>query len=242
MEIIPAIMPISSNDLEHKAGLVYEAVAIIQIDVLDGKYVGKRGWPYWHEGYSDDFAAILREEKGLPFWKEVDYEVDLMIDPAFRMQALHDWSTAGAMRVIFHLRPQWALTTQSTEHEIETILALFNEAHSFGPLSPEVGIALHINDDAHKLAQIIAEADVVQCMGINHVGYQHQRYDSKVLDQIRAVREIRPDVAISVDGGFTPERIADYKKAGVARLIVGSYIFENEAPAMAVAELKRAAR
>ena len=44
--IIPAIMPTSTGDLESKLVQVAGLVPVVQIDIMDGKFVHDVSWPY----------------------------------------------------------------------------------------------------------------------------------------------------------------------------------------------------
>ena len=78
MEIIPAIMPRSYFDLEEKINQVVSSAPIIQLDLMDGKYVNGKTWPF-DNLYQDTWLDIMREVSGMPNWENVDYEIDLMI-------------------------------------------------------------------------------------------------------------------------------------------------------------------
>jgi pentose-5-phosphate-3-epimerase len=99
VKIIPAIMPDDYEDLVAKAGLVKNKVDWVQIDVMDGKYTKSISWPY---SSNEHFNDILNGDEGLPFWENINYELDLMVqDP--ESEALK-WVNAGAGRIILHLK------------------------------------------------------------------------------------------------------------------------------------------
>ncbi len=69
VEIIPAVLPKNFKEMEKYLAAVrpeLSGVKMAQIDVVDGKFARNRTWPYRDEGH---FATIVKEEKGLPFWK-----------------------------------------------------------------------------------------------------------------------------------------------------------------------------
>jgi ribulose-phosphate 3-epimerase len=70
------------------------------------------------------------------------------------------------------------------------------------------------------------------------VGFQHQAFDDKVIERVKAVKEAFPDLPISVDGGVSLDNAADLIDAGADRLIVGSAIFAAENPLSAIAEFQ----
>ncbi len=77
-EIIPAIMPRNFEYLKRNLELVRGIVKIVQIDIMDGKLTKNVSWPYG-ENDKESFEKILNEEEGMPFWDEIDFELDLMI-------------------------------------------------------------------------------------------------------------------------------------------------------------------
>ncbi|MDP6388087.1 MAG: ribulose-phosphate 3-epimerase [Candidatus Pacebacteria bacterium] len=87
IEVIPAIMPESLNDLSEKHSRVSDYVGIVQIDVMDGKFVPSVSWPYL-QGLSLDKI-------------DFDFEVDLMVENP--EEVVEDWIKAGAKRVIVHI-------------------------------------------------------------------------------------------------------------------------------------------
>src|SRR6185436_5296895 len=101
MQILPAIIPKDREDLEEHLSQVLGLVSLVQIDICDGKFVKNVTWPYFKGKYSDDFQNILKEDEGLPFWKEIDFEIDLMVANPF--EVVTDWISAGASAVILHI-------------------------------------------------------------------------------------------------------------------------------------------
>src|SRR3989338_5739203 len=98
IEIIPAIMPKNYDDLAEKLGIFAGVVPLVQIDIMDGKFVQNRTWPY-NPG-DQHFVKICAEEEGMPEWETIDFEVDLMIQNP--EEVIGKWITAGARRIIVH--------------------------------------------------------------------------------------------------------------------------------------------
>jgi ribulose-phosphate 3-epimerase len=99
IEIIPAVMPSSYDDLEDKLAAVAPHVKLVQIDIMDGVFVRSKSWPYL--GDTASFEALLHEDAGMPFWEKLDFEVDLMV--THPETVIDDWITAGASRIIIHV-------------------------------------------------------------------------------------------------------------------------------------------
>src|SRR3989344_8364619 len=100
IEIIPAIMPKSYDDLVEKMGLFAGVVPIVQLDIMDGKFVPERTWPY-PLARDPHFDAIVDQEEGMPAWEDVNFEVDLMIENPELM--VPKWISAGVSRAIVHV-------------------------------------------------------------------------------------------------------------------------------------------
>ena len=205
MQIIPAILPNSFSELEEKIAQVNGLVPLVQIDICDGHYTPKATWPYRKP--DDSFDAIMREEIGMPFWEDVDFEIDLMARNPETL--IPQWVTAGAQRIIIH--------ADSTEKLGEVIDSCKNQV--------EVGVAVGITTPLEKILPYASDISVIQCMGINKIGFQGQTFNEQVFEKIKEVRLALPDTEISVDGGVTLENIDQLIDAGATRLVVGSAIF-----------------
>lgn len=205
MQIIPAILPNSFSELEEKIAQVNGLVPLVQIDICDGHYTPKATWPYRKP--DDSFDAMMREEIGMPFWEDIDFEIDLMVRNPETL--IPQWVTAGAQRIIIH--------ADSTERLGEVIDSCKNQV--------EVGVAVSITTPLEKILPYASDISVIQCMGISKIGFQGQTFNEQVFEKIKEVRLALPDTEISVDGGVTLENIDQLIDAGATRLVVGSAIF-----------------
>ena len=100
IEVIPAIMPTSYEDLLAKAVRVKGVAQVAQIDVMDGKFVKSKSWPYREAGKANDphFLAMEKQDEVLPYFDELDYELDLMIDEPEKH--IDEWLPLGASRIM----------------------------------------------------------------------------------------------------------------------------------------------
>lgn len=219
VEVIPAIMPKSYSDIAEKVSRVSSFVSLIQLDPMDGKFVPEKTWPYL--SYDDsDFVALLSEEKGLPEWNTIDYEIDLMSETP--ESDAFDWIRIGARRIILHV--------ESTEELPKLIAEIRSEFGSprEGSVSPEIGIAANNDTRLSEWEELIPFVDFVQVMGIARIGYQGEPFDVRAIDRIRTLRGQFPELIISVDGGVNGETAPRLVEAGADRLVSGSYIFKSE--------------
>lgn len=229
IEIIPAVMPISTIDLQSKLAQVAGHMSVAQIDVMDGKFVEDVSWPYTED--DEYFQGILHEDAGLPYWDQFDFEVDLMV---IRPEdVINDWITAGVRRIVVH---------QESTNEMEKILKDFRErfpkSEQPDVFDCEIGIAQNIDTPIESLYPFLDQIDFVQFMGIAEIGVQGNPFDERVFDKINALREYAPQTIISVDGGVSLEVASDLISAGVNRLVIGSAIFKSEDIGATIKEFK----
>jgi ribulose-phosphate 3-epimerase len=210
MEIIPAILPKSIDDLTEKLSQVKDLVPKVQIDVVDGKFAGTPGWPFvGDDGY---FEKVLGEEEGLPFWEDIDFEADLMVKDVDR--AIEQWCVAGASSIVIHA------DLAKQEETIRLIGAVKDRG-------VEPVLAVGIDDDTELLAPYVSHLDRVQCMGIRRIGFQGEAFDEKVIEQIKRIKRQFPELHISVDGGVNQENAPQLAEAGAETLVVGSILFNK---------------
>jgi len=221
-EIIPAILPFSFDELRSSLARVRSFSSYVHIDVCDGVFVPSVTWPY---SDSNTFKKIASGEDGLPFWKDVQFEIDLMVDDP--EEILHDWIEAGASRIIVHNR-----STKKTKE----IVRRLEEA------GVEAGIALGIDEDVAELESYRDSVLFVQCMGIAEIGEQGNELDERIFDTLCEVRERFPDFVVSVDGGVRSETVQALSQAGAHRLIVGSAIMRANDPRATYEKLVKLAR
>ncbi len=211
-------MPRNFRDLEEKVAGVSSYVSSVQIDLMDGKFVPQKTWPFF--SYNDpDFAALLSENKGLPEWEKIDYEADLMTSSSDA--DLFDWIKIGVKRIILHVE-----STNELPKLIEEIRAEYGRPNK-DPLAPEIGLAANNDTPLEIWEKHIPLVDFVQVMGIAKIGFQGEPFDERSLGRIRELRRNYPKLMISVDGGVNEERAVQLVRAGANRLVSGSYIFEN---------------
>lgn len=214
-------MPKDFEEITEKAGAVSRFVKTIQIDIMDGKLTHPVSWPYF-AGQAESFEKVASGEVGLPHWKDVDYEADLMIREPEDYFA--NFVNAGFHRIIVHVE-----STQKFREILEEWKGVV-----------EIGAAINIDTDNAALFPLIENGlDFVQFMGIATIGFQGSPFDSRVVDKIASLRKIYPKVIISVDGGVNLENAPLLLNAGANRLVAGSAIFQSESIEMTIDEFKK---
>lgn len=210
-------MPRNIRDLEDSLAFVVGHVQTAQLDIMDGKFVRGRTWPYFSR--DESFEKLLSEEIGMPFWEKLNYEIDLMVrEPE---TVMGDWIAAGATRIVVHIE-----STAKLEEIIKNKSGI------------ELGFALNIDTSTDDILPYLEDIDFVQFMGINKIGFQGEPFDERVIDKIHDFHNAHPEVMISVDGGVTLDNAHELVDVGARRLISGSAIFESGNIAGMIARFK----
>jgi ribulose-phosphate 3-epimerase len=237
IEIIPAILPKDYEDMKNKIALVRGIIPIVQIDICDGLFVKNITWPFFSRAIANEtflennldqhFHSILNEEEGMPFWEDIDFELDLMVSDA--ISNFDIYAKLSPKRIIFHLEAVGDLI--SFKNFLEGMDIYVRDAI-------QIGIALNTTTPVEKIFPLVNYVDFVQCMGIEKIGFQEQDFDNRVLSQIKSLKSRFPDLIISVDGGVNFETASVLLQAGANRLISGSTIFKAEDIREIISELE----
>lgn len=209
MEIIPAILPRDFSEIEDKVSYVRGLAPIVQIDICDGKFVPSTTWPY--KKRDENFEQIIKEERGMPSWEDLNYEFDLMIKDPSEDDA-RQWLSAGAVRIVLHAESSLDLTP---------VMNVLNGL-------VEVGLAINIQTPLDVIEKYKDKITYVQFMGITKIGFQGQAFDPKVLAKIKECKEKCPTLIVQVDGGVSLATAEQLAEAGADRLVAGSVLFGSD--------------
>jgi len=221
-QIIPAIIPENFEHMKRELNLVKDFVPRVQIDITDGIFAPTNTWPF-NEGDSY-FEKILKQEEGMPFWKDLNFEMDLMIQNPEK--TIDKWVNMGASALVIHI--------EST-NEIEKIIEKIKN------MDIVTGISLNPSTPNEKLYSVLDRVDFVQFMGNNKIGYHGIKLDKKVYEKIKNLRNKNSKIPIAVDIGVNEETIPSLVKAGATKLVSGSTIFNSDNIKEKIEELKNLA-
>jgi len=220
IQVIPAVLPASFNDLSEKVERVVGSAPLIQIDIVDGVYAPEATWPY-NSDPEDIFQMIMSGEIKLPHTDTLEYEADLMVQAP--ESTLDVWLSAGFSALILHV--------ESTGDLHSLIERVKTSGH-------RVGLALKPSTENDTLTPFIDSVDFVQCMGSDVIGYHGVPLDPRVLGKVRDLRMRFPELQIGIDIGVNFDTAPELIAAGATRLASGSLILKSDNPKEVIQKLK----
>lgn len=122
-----------------------------------------------------------------------------------------DCEKLGIKRVIFHFEA------------VENVEAVLKKAKEF---NFDIGISINPSTSIEKIKPYLEKIDFVLFMSVNP-GFQGQGFILDVLDKIKILKKMMPDLKIEIDGGVNVDNIKSVADAGVDDIVVGSAVFKG---------------
>ena len=138
------------------------------------------------------------------------FDVHLMVENPDRF--IKDIVDAGADVITVH--------AEATKHLNRTIQLI----KSYGK---KVGVALNPSTPLDVIKYDLKDIDMVLIMTVNP-GFGGQAFIEGMLQKIRDLRSIDPNIDIQVDGGINDKTSKLVKEAGANILVAGSYLFKGD--------------
>jgi ribulose-phosphate 3-epimerase len=138
------------------------------------------------------------------------FDVHLMVENPDRF--IKDMVDAGADVITVH--------AEATKHLNRTIQLI----KSYGK---KVGVALNPSTPFDVIKYDLKDIDMVLIMTVNP-GFGGQAFIEGMLQKIRDLRSIDPNIDIQVDGGINNKTSKLVKEAGANILVAGSYLFKGD--------------
>ena len=207
IEIIPAIIPTDLEYISEKLSRVKGLARTVQIDFVDGIYAPPKTWPF-NEEQRKEFEEIVRGDKKMPYSKDFVFEFDLLVKNPEKF--IDEFAGLDPRSMVVHI--------ESTENLSKCIKKVREKGIS-------LGLGIKPSTSLDILYKWIDQADFVQFMGNDRIGYNGVTLDENVLDKIREVRSRYPEMDLAIDIGVNTETASRIIKAGINKLISGSTIF-----------------
>ena len=183
----------------------------VHIDVMDGHFVPNLT-------FGPQIIKSMRPHTDKPF------DVHLMINPA--QPYLQDYADAGADIITVH-----AEADPHLDRSLQFIRSLGKKA----------GMSLNPHTPESVVKYVLDKVDLVLVMSVNP-GFGGQSFIESQLEKIRRVRSMIGDrpIELEVDGGISPDTIADVVEAGANVLVAGSAVFKGNDYAATIGALREA--
>jgi ribulose-phosphate 3-epimerase len=91
----------------------------------------------------------------------------------------------------------------------------------------KAAFALNPETEIHQMRDYLFAIDQVLVMTV-HPGFYGSKFLPEVMDKIRRLRDLRPDLDIEVDGGIKPDTIGMVDEAGANMFVSGSYLIRSD--------------
>lgn len=202
-EIIPTVVPKSSDAIAELASRFEGVAPTLHIDATDGDFAFPTTW-------LPAAGAKLPQFDGI-------YEAHVMVRDARRHGEM--FARAGAWRIIAHAE------SLGTADEARRTIDLWRVCGA-----KESGAALLLGSPIDALEKIAPLVDCIHVMTIAKVGAQGAKFDERAVQRVRDVHARFPLVTISVDGGVNETNIAELSQAGATRFCVGAALTQATDP------------
>jgi ribulose-phosphate 3-epimerase len=159
-------------------------------------------------------------------WREIQrvtprpgWEAHLMIKSPEK--ELVNYQKAGAIKAVFH----YEATSQQ-----DTVIATARK------LGIKIGMAINPETSVTTILPLADKVDGILFLSV-HPGFYGAKYIPEVLNKVRELHRLRPDLSLGIDGGINEKNLLEVASSGVTEICVGSGIFRQADPAAAYRKL-----
>jgi ribulose-phosphate 3-epimerase len=204
MNITPAILPHSFEEITEKLSRVEGLVTKVQIDLCDGVFGREKTWlPIGNETLPSSFS----------------YEFDIMLND-WRESVLH-CLTLGATAIVAHV-------DMFTDEDMATLVGMVAPHNAMLGIAVSNDKGLDFHADMVRKATALYPQVYIQVMGILKIGEQGQFFEETTPERVLRLKQQFGSLQVQVDGGITPETAKLVLASGADTVVVGSYIFGGE--------------
>ena len=215
-EILPSILSANFARLgEDVAALEAVGCRMLHVDIMDGHFVPNLtiGPPV--------VASLRKATRAL-------LDTHLMIEDPDTYAPL--FIQAGSDTITVH--------QEACRHLDRTLRMIRSEG-------AKAGVAINPATPVSTLDEVLGIVDLVLVMSVNP-GFGGQKFIPGAVDKVRRLARRRKELGlqfvIEIDGGVTPENVANLADAGVDWLVAGSSVFHSVNPAATFRNMSQVAR
>lgn len=104
-------------------------------------------------------------------------------------------------------------------------------------LDKQVALAINPHTSTYEITDYLDQLDAVMVMGVEP-GWSAQAFNYDIIEKIKYLRNLKPNLTIMVDGGVNGSTKHDILKAGANVLCANSYIFQAANMTTAIKDLQ----
>jgi len=101
-----------------------------------------------------------------------------------------------------------------------------------------LGLALNPKTKVEKIFPYLSKIDFILILGVTP-GAQGQKFQEKVLEKIKKIKNLFPQTTVEVDGGINEKTIQKANQAGADIFVAGSALLRAENPKKEMEKLKK---
>jgi len=124
------------------------------------------------------------------------------------------------------------------QEAVSDLPAIARQIRDSGALA---GVAINPGTPVSAIGDSLDQFDLALVMSVE-AGFGGQSFQPAVLEKLRGIRELAPDILLEIDGGVSTATIAECAAAGAQLLVAGSAIFRSTDYRDAVDQLQLLAR
>ncbi|MFA5829903.1 MAG: ribulose-phosphate 3-epimerase [Candidatus Gracilibacteria bacterium] len=206
IKIAPSILSADFGKLNQEIAQVSPYVDLLHVDVMDGHFV---------PNITIGAPVVAWLKTGLPL------DCHLMIEHPENfiedfVKAMAKVGCTGKMASITVHQE----ACKNLPKVIQQIKSFKNEAGE----SVKAAVSINPATPIEMIEEVLDDVDMVLVMSVNP-GFGGQKFIASALGKIEALRKMKPNLDIEVDGGINAETAKQCVKAGANILVAGSYIF-----------------
>ncbi len=203
MEVIPSInffdeQPV--KDLIPKLEILKNrGVAIVHLDISDGKFTKASPGP-GPEFFTSTLGGMFT------------FELHLMVEDV--AVSLEKWSALKNIeRIVVH---------PESEFNVGDLREFCSRAGA------ELAWSLQIGGDLGNFVDMIevTNATMAELVAVP-LGFSGGEFDPSVLERVKFLKQIHPDLGIFIDGGVNDKTAATMKESGASGVVSGSYLWQS---------------